>query len=59
MNNEEEIRSRFFDLTTKAAVAENSGEDLSAVNLYLAAYELVKNGSDDALENALVGVKKA
>ena len=54
-----DIRSKFFDLTSKAAVAENTGEELAAVNLYLAAYELVKNGSHDAVQNALVGVKKA
>lgn len=57
--NEDEIRNRFFDLTTKAAVAQNSGDDLTSVNLYLAAYEIAKNSSEDMLKNALVGVKKA
>lgn len=58
-SSEEEARNKFLDLTTKAAIAQNSGDSLSAVNLYLAAYEQVKGFNDDALKNALLGVKKA
>lgn len=58
-SNDDEIRDRFFDLTTKAAVSQNSGEKKTAINLYLAAYELAKNSSDEMQKNALVGIKKA
>lgn len=58
-HSDDEVRNRFFDLTTKAAVAQNSGEFHTAINLYLAAYEIAKNSSEEMLKNALVGVKKA
>lgn len=55
----DELRSQFLDVYSKASVAEHAGDKLTAVNLYLAAYELAKNVNDDALQNSLVGVKKA
>lgn len=54
-----EIRNRFFELTTKATIAENSGQLMAAVNLYLAAYEISQQAQDDIKASALIGVKKA
>lgn len=58
-NSDNEIRNRFFELTTKAAIAQDSGDELSAVNLYLAAYEIAKKGSQDIIKSSVVGVKKS
>lgn len=55
----DELRNQFLDFYSKASVAEHAGDKLTAVNLYLAAYELAKNVNEDALQNSLVGVKKA
>lgn len=56
---DDEVRNLFFELTTKASVAQNSGQELMAVNLYMAAYEVCQDKSQDLLKSALVGVKKA
>lgn len=56
---DDEARNLFFELTTKASVAENSGQELMAVNLYIAAYEVCAEKSDDLLNSAIVGIKKA
>ena len=56
---EEDISKKFFDLSKKATLAESNGDYLSAVNLYLAAYESVKNAGNDMVKVGVEGVKKA
>ena len=58
-NSNDDISKKFFDLSKKATLAESDGDYLSAVNLYLAAYESVKNAGDDMVKVGVEGVKKA
>lgn len=58
-NANDNISKKFFDLSKKATLAESEGDYLSAVNLYLAAYESVKNAGDDMVKVGVEGVKKA
>lgn len=58
-NSDDDLSKKFFDLSKKATLAERDGDYLSAVNLYLAAYECVKNGGDDMVKVGVEGVKKA
>ena len=58
-NSNDNISKKFFDLSKKATLAESEGDYLSAVNLYLAAYESVKNAGDDMVKVGVEGVKKA
>ncbi len=57
-NSNDEISKKFYELSKQATLAESNGDYLSAVNLYLAAYEAAKN-SEDLLKDAVEGIKKA
>ena len=57
-NSDDEISKKFYELSKQATLAESNGDYLSAVNLYLAAYEAAKN-SEDLLKDAVEGIKKA
>lgn len=57
-NSNDEISKKFYELSKQATFAESNGDYLSAVNLYLAAYEAAKN-SEDLLKDAVEGIKKA
>ena len=58
-SSDDDLSKKFFDLSKKATLAERDGNYISAVNLYLAAYESVKNSGDDMVKVGIEGVKKA
>lgn len=58
-NSDDDLSKKFFDLSKKATLAESDGNYLSAVNLYLAAYESVKDAGEDMVKVGVEGVKKA
>ncbi|MDO5329477.1 MAG: hypothetical protein Q4E88_05220 [Coriobacteriia bacterium] len=49
----------FFNLITKATIAEMQGELMSSVYLYLAAYETGKSMDDETIANAILGLQNA
>lgn len=57
-NSNDDVSKKFYELSKQATLAESNGDHLSAVNLYMAAYEVAKN-SEEIVKDAVEGIKKA
>lgn len=49
----------FYNIITKATIAEMQGELMASVNLYLAAYDIAKSMDEETISNALLGLQNA